>query len=185
MLSKVNYKGLITPIIVGALLWVCTPARHAGISVVGWHMFALFIATIIACITKPLPIAGVSLIAFVIMVITGIVPMATKMNGNVIVQKGALSAFADSTPWTIAMAYMIARGFVKTGLGRRIALIFVRLFGKKTLGLAYSMSIIDLVIAAMKNVGKCMIMFYFHTLRSICALHFSYQRQRQYSDIPI
>lgn len=147
MLSKVNYKGLIAPIIVGALLWVCTPARPAGISVVGWHMFALFIATIIACITKPLPIAGVSLIAFVIMVITGIVPMATKMNGNVIVQKGALSAFADSTPWTIAMAYMIARGFVKTGLGRRIALIFVRLFGKKTLGLAYSMSIIDLVIA--------------------------------------
>ena len=32
--------------------------------------------------------------------------------------------------------------------------------------------------AAMKNVGKCMIMFYFHTLRSICAFHFSYQRLR-------
>ena len=41
------------------------------------------------------------------------------------------------------------------------------------------------ILTAMKNVGKCMIMFYFHTLRSICALHFSYQRQRQYSDIPI
>ncbi|MDM5686274.1 anion permease, partial [Staphylococcus aureus] len=38
----------------------------------------------------------------------------------------------------IAMAFFISRGFVKTGLGRRIALHFVKLFGKKTLGLAYS-----------------------------------------------
>lgn len=147
MLSKVNYKGFIWPLIVGILLWLATPLKPATISVVGWHMFALFLATIIACITKPLPIAGVAIIAYVIMVGTGMVPMGSVMKGNTIVQKGALSAFADSTPWTIAMAYMLARGFVKTGLGRRIALLFVRRFGKKTLGLGYSMSFIDLVIA--------------------------------------
>ncbi|GFZ26863.1 2-oxoglutarate translocator [Lactobacillus corticis] len=110
-------------------------------------MFALFLATIIACITKPMPIAGVAIISYVIMIGAQIVPMASVMKGNTIVQKGALSAFADSTPWTIAMAYMIARGFVKTGLGRRIALLFVRAFGKKTLGLGYSMSFIDLIIS--------------------------------------
>ena len=45
------------------------------------------------------------------------------------------------------MAFFIARGFIKTGLGRRIALNFVRLFGKKTLGLAYSLIGVDLIMA--------------------------------------
>lgn len=147
MLSKVNYKGFIAPLIVGIVLWLLTPLKPVTISVVGWHMFALFLATIIACITKPLPIAGVALVAYVIMIGAQLVPMKSVMDGNTIVQKGALSAFADSTPWTIAMAYMIARGFVKTGLGRRIALLFVKAFGKKTLGLGYSMSVIDLIIS--------------------------------------
>ncbi|WP_212780557.1 DASS family sodium-coupled anion symporter [Lactobacillus corticis] len=147
MLSKVNYKGFILPLVVGIVLWLLTPLKPATITVAGWHMFALFLATIIACITKPMPIAGVAIISYVIMIGAQIVPMASVMKGNTIVQKGALSAFADSTPWTIAMAYMIARGFVKTGLGRRIALLFVRAFGKKTLGLGYSMSFIDLIIS--------------------------------------
>lgn len=136
MLAKVNYKGFIWPLIIGIGLFLLTPLRPATITVAGWHMFAIFLATIIACITKPLPIAGVSIIAYVTIIGLGLVQM-----------KPALSAFADSTPWTIAMAYMIARGFTKTGLGLRIALIFVRAFGKKTLGLAYSLSMIDLVVS--------------------------------------
>ena len=49
------------------------------------------------------------------------------------------------------MAYryglFISRGFVKTGLGRRIALQFVKLFGKKTLGLGYALIGVDLILA--------------------------------------
>ena len=45
------------------------------------------------------------------------------------------------------MAFFISRGFVKTGLGRRIALQFVKLFGKKTLGLAYSLVGVDLILS--------------------------------------
>ncbi|MFR0600961.1 DASS family sodium-coupled anion symporter [Lactobacillus equicursoris] len=136
MLAKVNYKGFIAPLIVGIALILLMPFRPAAITPTGWEMFAIFLATIIACITKPLPIAGVSIIAYVLIVGTGLVQM-----------KPALAAFGDSTPWTIAMAYMIARGFTKTGLGRRIALVFVRSFGKKTLGLGYSLSMIDLVVS--------------------------------------
>lgn len=47
----------------------------------------------------------------------------------------------------IAMAFFIARGFIKTGLGRRIALNFVKAFGKRTLGLAYSLIGVDLILA--------------------------------------
>lgn len=59
--------------------------------------------------------------------------------------KGALTAFSNSSAWLIAMAFMLSRGFIKTGLGRRIALVFVRSFGHRSLGLAYSIMGIDLV----------------------------------------
>lgn len=45
------------------------------------------------------------------------------------------------------MAYFLSRGFIKTGFGRRVALVFIRLFGKRTLGLAYSLIGVDLVTA--------------------------------------
>ena len=63
MLEKVNYKGFVWPLIVGIALFLLTPFKPATITVAGWHMFALFLATIIACITKPLPIAGVAIVA--------------------------------------------------------------------------------------------------------------------------
>lgn len=110
--------------------------KPAAVPVAGWHMFALFVGTIIACITRPLPIGGVSILAFALTVLTGTLPMDKAILG-----------FGNSSIWMIAMAFFIARGFIKTGLGRRIALNFVRLFGKKTLGLAYSLIGVDLIMA--------------------------------------
>lgn len=43
------------------------------------------------------------------------------------------------------MAFMISRGIIKTGLGRRIALYFIKWFGKKSLGLGYAIGAIDLI----------------------------------------
>lgn len=135
-LEKVNYRGFIWPVIVGVILWLLTPMKPAAVPVAGWHMFALFFGTIIACITRPLPIGGVSILAFALTVLTGTLPMDKAILG-----------FGNSSIWMIAMAFFIARGFIKTGLGRRIALNFVRLFGKKTLGLAYSLIGVDLIMA--------------------------------------
>lgn len=135
-LEKVNYRGFIWPVIVGVILWLLTPMKPAAVPVAGWHMFSLFVGTIIACITRPLPIGGVSILAFALTVLTGTLPMDKAILG-----------FGNSSIWMIAMAFFIARGFIKTGLGRRIALNFVRLFGKKTLGLAYSLIGVDLIMA--------------------------------------
>ncbi len=135
-LEKVNYRGFIWPVIVEVILWLLTPMKPAAVPVAGWHMFALFVGTIIACITRPLPIGGVSILAFALTVLTGTLPMDKAILG-----------FGNSSIWMIAMAFFIARGFIKTGLGRRIALNFVRLFGKKTLGLAYSLIGVDLIMA--------------------------------------
>lgn len=41
--------------------------------------------------------------------------------------------------WLIAIAYWLAGGFIKSGLGNRIAYSMVSAFGKTTLGLTYSL----------------------------------------------
>ncbi len=41
--------------------------------------------------------------------------------------------------WLIAIAYWLAGGFIKSGLGSRIAYSMVAAFGKTTLGLTYSL----------------------------------------------
>jgi DASS family divalent anion:Na+ symporter len=87
-------------------------------------------------ITKPLPIGAVALVGFALVVLTGTVPMATAITG-----------FGNSSIWLIALAFFLSRGFIKTGLGRRIALLFVEKFGKRTLGLSYSIIACDLILA--------------------------------------
>lgn len=133
-LAKFKAKAWAWPLVIGLILWFCGPVRPDGVSLAAWHMFAIFVATIVGCITQPLPIAGTTLVGFTVMVLVGLSPM-----------KQALTAFSNSSAWLIAMAFMLSRGFIKTGLGRRIALVFVRNFGHRSLGLAYSIMGIDLV----------------------------------------
>lgn len=136
MENTVKYRKFILPIVVGLIIWALTPFKPDALNDQAWYMFAIFVATIIACITQPMTIGAVSIIGFTIMVLIGI--MDTK---------SAVEGFGNSSIWLIAMAFFISRGFVKTGLGRRIALQFVKLFGKKTLGLAYSLVGVDLILA--------------------------------------
>ena len=135
-LEKVDYRKFIAPIVVGLIIWFAGPLRPDALSLSAWHMFAIFVATIIGLVTKPLPLGAIALIGFVVTVLTGIMPM-----------EKAVAGFGNSAIWLIVMAFFISRGFIKTGLGRRIALIFVRAFGKQTLGLAYALSAVDLIVA--------------------------------------
>jgi di/tricarboxylate transporter len=41
--------------------------------------------------------------------------------------------------WLIAIAYWLAGGFIKSGLGNRVAYAIVSIFGKTSLGLTYSL----------------------------------------------
>lgn len=135
-LKKIDYRKFIWPIVVGLILWFSAPLRPAALSLAAWHMFALFVATIVGCIVQPLPIGAVAILGFVAATLTGTVDIDT-----------AVAGFGNGSIWLIAMAFFISRGFIKTGLGRRIALKFVQLFGKKTLTLAYSIIGVDLILA--------------------------------------
>jgi Di- and tricarboxylate transporters len=136
MKNNVKWKGFILPLIIGISIWLFTPLKPVGISVVAWHLFAIFVATIIACITKPLPMMGVTLIGITVATVLGIFKMDEVALG-----------FGNSTAWMVAMCMFMAAGFIKSGLGRRIAYLFVKWFGKKTLGLAYALTAVDTVLA--------------------------------------
>ncbi len=75
---------------------------------------------------------GVSAIA-----ITGALPI-----------RDALAGYADPIVWLVLAAFFISRAMIKTGLGRRIALLFIRRIGKHSLGLGYSLVSTDFLLAS-------------------------------------
>ncbi|MBX3014449.1 MAG: anion permease [Caldilineaceae bacterium] len=132
--SHTNLIPLLVTIAVGVAIWFIPPP--AGVAIEAWHLLAIFVATIVGIILKPLPMGAVA--------IAGI--MATALTGTLTIGN-ALSGFGNSVIWLIVVAFFIARGFIKTGLGARIAYLFVSLLGKKTLGLGYGLIATDLVLA--------------------------------------
>lgn len=125
---------LFATLIVGLVLWIIPPPE--GVELAAWQLFAIFVATIFGLIFKPLPMGAVAIIGTTMTALTGVLSVTD-----------ALSGFSNSTIWLIVLAFFIARGFIKTGLGARIAYLFVRLLGRRTLGLSYGLILTDLVLA--------------------------------------
>ncbi len=150
-LEKVNYKGFIWPIIVGVVLYLLTPIRPSGLTAQAWQMFAVFVATIVGCITKPLPIGGTTLVGLVATVLLGLAPMQNVVNPKtgVVTNQGVLSSFGNSAAWLIAMAFIMAHGISKTGLGNRIAYEMIKRFGKKSIGIGYALTGLELILGAL------------------------------------
>ncbi len=149
-LEKVNYKGFIWPLAVGIVLWLITPWRPGGLSVQAWEMFAIFVATIVGCITKPLPIGGTTLLGMVVTVLVGLAPVKDVVNSKgVVIQTGILSSFGNSAAWLIAMAFIMAHGISKTGLGNRVAYVMIEKFGKRSIGIGYAITGLELMMGAL------------------------------------
>ncbi|CAA6667321.1 unnamed protein product [Spirodela intermedia] len=101
-----------------------------------WQLLAIFLATIVGIITQPLPLGAVALMGLGAAVLTKTLTFAA-----------AFSAFGDPIPWLIALAFFFARGFIKTGLGNRVAYQFVSMFGSSSLGLGYSLVFSEALLA--------------------------------------
>ena len=59
----------------------------------------------------------------------------------------AFSALTNDVIWLIVVAFFFSRGFVKSGLGDRVATYFIRWLGKKTVGLAYGLVLSEAVVS--------------------------------------
>ena len=125
----------------GLIIWFVIPVPE-GVTANAWHMLALFIATIVAIIGKALPIGAIAILAVTLVALTGV----TNDSPDAAI-KDALSSFASPLIWLIGVAVMISRGLIKTGLGNRIAYYFISIFGKKSIGVAYSLAAAELMIA--------------------------------------
>jgi divalent anion:Na+ symporter, DASS family len=126
-------RGAITILAVVGIWLLPAPA---GVDIKAWHLFAIFFATIVGLIAQPLPMGAVVLIGTTLTALTNTLSIADALNG-----------FMNPTVWLIVVAFLFARAFGKTGLGRRIAYFFIRAFGHRTLGLAYALAVSDLVLA--------------------------------------
>jgi DASS family divalent anion:Na+ symporter len=100
-------------------------------------MFSIFIATILGIILKPFPMSVVALIGLLAAILT------KTLDGDA----QAFSGFASPVIWLIVYVFFIARGFIQTRLGNRIAYHFVKLLGGHSLGLGYGMVLTELFIA--------------------------------------
>lgn len=132
-MDKKKRNGLIT-IVVGAALWFApVPAE---VSVLAWHLMVVFIATVLGFILQPLPIGAVAFISITFAALSGLLKVSD-----------ALSGYGNPTIWLIVCAFLYSRGFIKSGLGKRIAFGIIRAIGKSALSLGYAITLSELVIS--------------------------------------
>ncbi len=119
---------------VGLVLWFIPPPE--GVDGRAWHLLAIFVATIVGIITSPYPMGAIAIFGLA----------ATSITGTLTIEQ-SVSGFGERVIWLIVIAFFISRGFIKTGLGARIAYRFMASFGHTSLGLAYSLVAADLTLA--------------------------------------
>ena len=132
--EKTLWRWAVVLGVAGAILLAGTPE---GIKPADWQLLAIFAATIVASIVRPAPQASIVFLAICAIAVTGIM---TPLQ--------ALQGYADPIVWLVLCAFMISRAITKSGLGRRIAFLFIRRLGKRSLGLAYSLVATDTVLAS-------------------------------------
>ncbi|ASK28238.1 DASS family sodium-coupled anion symporter [Neisseria chenwenguii] len=123
------------------LIWFAIPVPE-GVSPDAWHLLALFVGIIAGIIGKAMPIGAMAILAITLVAFTGVTSGKPAQ-----ATKDALSSLNNSLIWMIGIAIMISRGLLKTGLGMRIGYLLISLFGKRTLGVGYSLALADLFIA--------------------------------------
>src|SRR4029079_19589828 len=131
--SRTRVAQAVTVVLVAGVSWAAPPE---GLSVEAWRLFALFAGAIFSVVVSALPILTASVLAVAGAVLTGLLRPAD-----------AYSGFGNGTILLIVIAFLVASAVVKCGLGARAGHLIVSLLGRSTLGLAYSILLLDAIIA--------------------------------------
>ncbi len=107
----------------------------AAVTPQGWRLVAIFIAVIAGQMLQPMSSAAVVLLGLAAMVANG-TPM-----------REALGGYAEPSVWLVLIAMVMARVLIETGAARRIALVFIRKFGRRSLGIGYALVLTDVTLA--------------------------------------
>lgn len=131
--------ALITTAFLVVMLLIPTPD---GLTDKAWALVAIFLTTILAIILKVMPIGVMAMMAMTIVALTQVTATSSKAAIG-----DALSSLSNPLIWLIVVAVLISRGLKKTGLGKRIGLLFIAAMGRKTVGIGYGLTICELVLA--------------------------------------
>jgi len=124
-------------VVVGVGVAIAAAPRPEGITADSWNLFAIFVATVLGLTVQPLPGGAMVLLGVGATAILGVQPVGQ-----------ALSGYGDPIVWLVLAAFFMSRGMIKTGLGRRIAFLFIRALGRRSLGLGYSLALTEFVLAS-------------------------------------
>ena len=108
----------------------------SGMTVNQRHLLAIFVATIIGLVARPVAMGLMAFLGLSAMAITRTVPANTILSG-----------FGNQTVWLIFCAFIFSRAITATQLGSRVAYLFIRRFGSSALSLGYSIAAADAVLA--------------------------------------
>ncbi len=126
------YLGL--AVLVGLILWFLPEPQ--GVSRQGWHLFAIFVSTILGIILKPFPMGVIVIGSLTVATLTQTLSFAE-----------AFSGFSNEIVWLVVFAFFVARGFIATGLGNRMAYKVMSILGKNSIGLGYGLVATDLILS--------------------------------------
>ncbi len=130
---KIRWIKRIITLVLGIVIW--NLPIPWDLSPDAWHLFAIFITAIIGVLIEALSIFTASVIALVAVVLL-----------RVLTPEKAFSGFSESFILLILAAFLVAKGVIKSGLGRRIAFLLIRRFGKSTLNLGYCIVATDTIL---------------------------------------
>jgi DASS family divalent anion:Na+ symporter len=133
-------------IVVASALAIMAIPAPSGITPESWRLLAIFTATIVGSIVRPVPAGAIVFLGIAALAITRTLPT-----------REALAGYSDPLVWLVLCAFFMSRGVLKTGLGRRIAYLFIRAIGRNSLGLSYALTSTDAILAGFlpSNSARC------------------------------
>ncbi len=132
-MSNLTKKWLI---VIGSGMLVYLIPVPAGVKPLAWNLLAVFVGTIIGCIVQPIPLGAISLASLSLIGFLGLAQINELLAG-----------FSSSTIWLIVSAFLLSRGFSKTGLGRRISYLLIQKFGDRTMKLGFAIMLSEYVFS--------------------------------------
>lgn len=128
-------RGLVALLLLYIVIGELIPPP-ASITHQGWRQTAIFICVIAGMVSEPIHASALVLVGLTAWAATG-TPMVEVLGG-----------YAQPSVWLVLVAMLIAKMMLDCGLARRIALLFVRLVGKTSLGIAYALQMTDVTLAS-------------------------------------
>eukprot|EP00213_Chloropicon_mariensis_P002813 CAMPEP_0197474288 /NCGR_PEP_ID=MMETSP1309-20131121/5746_1 /TAXON_ID=464262 /ORGANISM="Genus nov. species nov., Strain RCC998" /LENGTH=566 /DNA_ID=CAMNT_0043013885 /DNA_START=269 /DNA_END=1969 /DNA_ORIENTATION=- len=134
-LTPVKLVPFVFSVSIGLIINFLIP-RPDGITKQAWQLLSIFVTTVAGLVVGPLPVGAWAFAG-----------VTTAIATKTLTFAAAFSAFSLDVIWLVVNAFFLAKGFVKSGLGDRVATYFVKMFGSSSLGLSYGLTVSEGILS--------------------------------------